>query len=115
MTPAPIRTRASIHLHIHDLVLHRFPADGARQIGDDVASELGRVIAVSGVPDPMVAMHGTEHVDAGVITTPSTVGRGIGRDIAQAVCSACGIRLEPRGHRANGTPSASAPQSKDRA
>jgi hypothetical protein len=86
--PAPGRIDAgtAINVHIQDLVLHRFPAHAARQVGDGVASELTHLFAVHGVPERMLGMHGGERVDAGVIAAASGPdGPGVGRDIARAL------------------------------
>ena len=85
--PAPGRIDAgtAINVHIEDLVLHRFSAHAAGQVGDAVASELTHLFAAQGVPERMLEMHGTERVDAGVIAVSGPDGSGVGRDIARAV------------------------------
>jgi hypothetical protein len=99
-TAAALRDRAaidrrgippSIRVHIEELVLHGFPAAGARRIADGLGVELTRLFGSTGLPPAMSAAHGAPIVDAGTIhaATPQAAGGSrLGGAIARAVYGA---------------------------
>jgi hypothetical protein len=85
-SPARIDTRASVYVHVHDLVLHGFPAADARRVADGVGVELVRLFSTGGVPRAMSAAHQAQTVQAGTIRVlPGVAGAPVGRQIARAV------------------------------
>ncbi len=78
--------KASVELHIEELVLEGFPHLDRTQLGDAVRDELARLMAERGVP-PGLAQGGTvARLEGGEFqVAPGANARTIGAQIAQAV------------------------------
>jgi hypothetical protein len=78
--------RASVNLHIEEMVLHGFAPQDRYRIGDAVQHELARLLSTRGAPSALRA--GSEHARLGAGSfnvTPGAEAKKVGQGVARAV------------------------------
>ena len=79
-------TRPNVELHIEELVLHGFAASDRHAIATAVEAELGRLLAVEGLPASFEAAGMVGRVDAPSFeVTRDSAPSQLGQDIARSV------------------------------
>ena len=82
--------RLDLEVHIEELVLDGFPADGRDDLAGAVEAELGRLFADSGLPDGLASGTSVELLDGGAFDTsaserPNSLGARIGHSVYQSL------------------------------
>jgi hypothetical protein len=76
----------SIELHIGELVLHGFSPGDRYAIGEAVEQELGRLLALHGMPGPGHEGFSVDRIDAGSFRfRPSSRQGDVGTQVAESV------------------------------
>jgi hypothetical protein len=79
-------SQPSIELHIEELVLHGFPPSDRYAIGEEVESQLVKLLGEQGVPSSLLSESATDEIRGATFNTSHNAkARAIGRQIAQAV------------------------------
>jgi hypothetical protein len=88
-------TRADLHLHVEEIVLHGVDPADRHAIGDAVRAELARLLAERGISGALAGLGGAARLDGGALHLPAgasahEVGAGIAARVAGAAFGPAG-------------------------